>query len=236
MMALSPSRPALLRQWRRVGEQVGQISLDQLGDRGHRLETAVGRAPVPAREERELERARSALKGFKDRYQIVMLEKGDVNSDHRVIRRRDGFGEPEKGQPSCPGGYQGVARTADTQSELAKSSTTVASNPLAKDLKSELPNLEIELASLSQLLSRAHPRIIALAPSIAHAKKRLEEEVSRMLSDDTSKINTVYLRLLQDRFQAEATLESLRANEQALAATVKRPPHGRTDLRRFARP
>jgi uncharacterized protein involved in exopolysaccharide biosynthesis len=174
------------------------------------------------RSEQELERARTALQQFKDRNQIVLLEKEATTQITTLSGFQIDLENARKDVRGVEAEIRGLRAQLATQSEFVKSSTTVADNPLVTDLKSELAKLEIELASLSQRLTPAHPKIIALDASIDHTRTRLAEEVGRTLSDETSKINSVYQTLLQDRLQAEAKLESLRAKEVMLAATVKR--------------
>lgn len=172
--------------------------------------------------EQELERARNTLKEFKDSNRVVLLEK----EASARITSLSGFETDLENTRKDARGVRAEIRQLRAQlakqTEFVKSSTTVTDNPLVKDIKSELAKLEIELASLSQRLAPAHPKILALEASIAHARQRLKEELSRTLADETSSINTVYQTLLRDLLQAEAKLEALRAKEQALAATVKR--------------
>ncbi len=170
--------------------------------------------------ERELDHVRSALREFKERDSIVVLEKEATTLITAVSDLEKDLVTTKKDARGIEAELAELRAQLAAQSDFVKSSATVADNPLVKELKSELEKHEIELAGLSQRLTPLHPKIIALEASIAYTKKRLQAEGSRTLGDETSKVNPVYQTLLENRLAAEAKLEALRAKERTLVAAV----------------
>jgi uncharacterized protein involved in exopolysaccharide biosynthesis len=128
------------------------------------------------------------------------------------------------------------AEITQTESQLKgqelylKSSFKVTENPIVTDLNAEVARLEVDLAGRLKKVAPTHPDALLVQAKIDRARTRLSEEVKRIVSEETSAMNTVHQRLLQDLLVARSKLQGLQAREKATMETIE---SNRRELRRY---
>jgi succinoglycan biosynthesis transport protein ExoP len=106
------------------------------------------------------------------------------------------------------------------QSKYVQASSTMDNNPLIQNLKQNLIQLETQLPRLLVDFTPKHPQVIALKEQIAQVKNTLNQEVKRLLTAQTSKLNTIHQTIVADLLNEEATLQALQARHDALESVI----------------
>ena len=78
-----------------------------------------------------------------------------------------------------------------------------ANNPLIQQFKGRLADQEIEMVNLRKTLSVNHPRVISLQAAITATRSRLQEEITKVIREESPSGNPVHLLLQQNQVQAE---------------------------------
>jgi succinoglycan biosynthesis transport protein ExoP len=106
------------------------------------------------------------------------------------------------------------------QSKYVQASSTMDNNPLIQNLKQNLIQLETQLPRLLVDFTPKHPQVIALKEQIAQVKNTLNQEVKRLLTAQTSQLNTIHQTIVADLLNEEATLQALQARHDALESVI----------------
>lgn len=100
-----------------------------------------------------------------------------------------------------------------SEAQMQPSSEVVATNPLVQHLQMKLSDLEIDLAGLQSKFPPSHPDVLKAQQQILETRKRLQEEVRKIVASETRSLNPVHENLRQ-------SLVTLYADETALAAKL----------------
>ncbi len=106
------------------------------------------------------------------------------------------------------------------QDETLISSTTIADNRLVTEYRSRLADLEIKLSSAREKYTERHPEILSLQAEIEDVRRKLTEEVERVVGTETRTLNTIYQQLYGTLINLEVEANALAAREAALLAII----------------
>ncbi|GAB6099373.1 hypothetical protein JCM16358_12520 [Halanaerocella petrolearia] len=90
-----------------------------------------------------------------------------------------------------------VKKQLASQDKEIVSTRTITSNPLVKQYRSQLADLEVKLAGLKESYRNSHPKINQIKTKIKQLKNRLQEVVKEVVSSKTKTINPMYNELKQ---------------------------------------
>ncbi|HYH03940.1 MAG TPA: GumC family protein [Bacillota bacterium] len=96
----------------------------------------------------------------------------------------------------------------------------IAENFLIQQCKSKLVELEVELVGMLKKYTENHPQVQALRASISETKKKLNNEIDRVVNAETASLNPIHQGLYQAKLMAEAELTALNAQKEALDAIM----------------
>jgi uncharacterized protein involved in exopolysaccharide biosynthesis len=179
----------------------------------------------------ELEAARRTLWEFTEQNDVAAFEEG-LSARVRILADLESALEiNHKELRGAEAEIDEIERQLDQQSEFLKSSSKYTNNPLVTELKSDLARLEIELTGLLESFTPSHPEVVSLEARILETRSKLDQEAARILSDEETTTNSVYLELTSALALAHAKLESLREQEKSLIEAVAKR---KLDLRDFA--
>lgn len=84
------------------------------------------------------------------------------------------------------------------EARMQLSSEVVANNPVVEQLEAKLAGLEVELAGSLAKFMPAHPEVVRLQRAIEESKRQLNDEVKRIVSNQTTALNPVHETLRQN--------------------------------------
>jgi succinoglycan biosynthesis transport protein ExoP len=165
----------------------------------------------------ELAQAELALQNYKSRQKIVapaeetkalvaqMAEFHKLAAENRIVLAT------------------GAARVGLANQQLANEKPGfMAENSLIAQCKGKLVDLEAELVGLIQKYTENHPRVMALRATINEVKRKLNEEINRVVNREAVSLNPVHQSILQDKLKAEAELAAALAQKSVLDAIMAR--------------
>ncbi len=137
---------------------------------------------------------------------------------------------------------QEVERQLKRQQPTLITATTISNNPLLQNYRLRLAELEVQLSGALESLAPNHPQVVALKAEIAEIRRRMNEEVERVISAETQGFNPLYQDLMQQYIGLQASQIALQARQQALGrliadqeAVLRRLPERELELARLAR-
>ncbi len=96
------------------------------------------------------------------------------------------------------------AKVAQTETRLQVearmqlSSEVVANNPVVEQLEARLAGLEVDLAGSLAKFTPIHPEVVRLRKAIQESRRQLNDEVKRIVSNQTTALNPVHETLRQN--------------------------------------
>lgn len=113
------------------------------------------------------------------------------------------------------------AKIASAQQQMGNQKISImADNALIQQYKNKISEKEIELVGLTETVTDNHPKVIAAKAVISETRSKLNEEIARVVSADSSSSNPVHQILLQSKMEAEIDIALAKAREQALQKVV----------------
>lgn len=164
---------------------------------------------------KDLEKAESALQEYKQKEKII----SPTDETKAIVDKLSGLDKLYADNRVSIEAAQAKIGIAQQQMGQQKHSY-IADNPLIAQHKSKLAELEVELVSLSQNLTGSHPKVLATKAAINETRKKLNDEITRVVNMDSQSSNPLYQGMLQSKLQAEAELSVSAAREQALNAVI----------------
>ena len=101
-----------------------------------------------------------------------------------------------------------------------KTDQQVTENPIARSLKGDLVNLEVQLAIARSTYTDDHPNILALNRRIKALKDTLEREVEKVVTTEFVQVNPIHENLVRALIEAETTRVALQVKQAALASII----------------
>lgn len=161
----------------------------------------------------ELAKAEQDLKEFKRKHKAVSLAEETSHLLERVIdfRARADLARVSLNEIRVRIGV--VEKRLEVEAQMQLSSTVVAMNPLIQRLQGKLSDLEVNLGGLRAKLTTLHPEVIKVQQEILETRKRVRDEMERIVASETHSLNPVYENLRQD-------LVTLYSDERAISAKL----------------
>jgi uncharacterized protein involved in exopolysaccharide biosynthesis len=113
-----------------------------------------------------------------------------------------------------------IARQLEEQEPNVRYESTQTENPIVEDMKLAAARLEVERSGLLEKFTPNHPDVRAIDAKLEQTRRRLAQEVTRIVSSESTRVNDIRRNLLAERLAADAEIETLRAKSQALAASI----------------
>ena len=113
-----------------------------------------------------------------------------------------------------------VRSQLEKQDETLLSTTTIANNPLVMEYQTRLADLEIRLSGAKERYTSNHPEILALNAEIEDVRRKLSQQVDRIISTETRSRNPIYEELYGSLVSLEVELMALNSREQALRVVL----------------
>ena len=92
----------------------------------------------------------------------------------------------------------------------------IADNPLIQQYQTKLADQEVQLVTKSQKYTSNHPNIIAAKAAIEETRRRLNQEIIRVINAEAPSMNPVHQALLQSRSSAESDIAANLAQQGAI--------------------
>jgi uncharacterized protein involved in exopolysaccharide biosynthesis len=169
---------------------------------------------------REFDAARQQLRAFKDRQQTVLLDEELTGRIREVARLEAALADNDKEIDGVRAEMTEIARELGQQDRYLRSSSTVADNPIVVDLKKELSRLQVERSALLAKLTPANPQVVVLNDRIAEIESLLRNGEARVVSEETSSLNSTFQELDRKALLDKANLEKLQAERGKILATL----------------
>jgi len=114
-----------------------------------------------------------------------------------------------------------VHRQLEKQAETYISSETITTNPVVRELQSQLTALEIQLPSLLDKYSKGSPVVSETESNIREIKNKISEKVTEIVGSKVSTRNPIYQSLLALVVTLETTIISLESKRESLTSSVR---------------
>ncbi|MFW6263806.1 MAG: GumC family protein, partial [Thermotogota bacterium] len=103
----------------------------------------------------------------------------------------------------------------ETDAEII-TSETISVNPLVQELRSNLTNAKIDLASLQEMYPSTDPRVLQKKKFIQETERELSDQVTEIVSSQQKSDNPLYSELVADITKKEISLLLAQANLEAV--------------------
>lgn len=152
----------------------------------------------------ELKKAEDELLEYKTSNKVILPteEAKQILEQTIEIQRLKSMAEVELG--STKASIQMIAKELDKHSEKLISSTVISSNPLIKQYKGQITDLETNLVGMRAKYTENHPEVVSLKEKITHIEEALRNEVEKEVNAETVSMNPVYQSLYQNSIQLES--------------------------------
>ena len=114
-----------------------------------------------------------------------------------------------------------VHKQLEKQAETYISSETITTNPVVRQLQSELISLEIQLPALLEKYSKRSPQVTEVEIGIREIKNKISEKVAEIVGSKVSTRNPIYQNLLAQIVTLETNTISLDTKKEAVSKTIK---------------
>lgn len=186
--------------------------------------------------EADLQAAEEELVRFKEQEKMI-APTGEVDAVIETLARLEALKaealvareEVEQRLRSLQGEFAAVTRDV-------VSGTVVASDPLISGIRSQLANLEGQLAAALEQFTERHPRVLSLQAQIDQLREELGREIARLESTDTDTQLTSELIVLQAELLAQtARVEAIDGLIEEREALLVDLPEKQLQLTRLIR-
>jgi len=139
--------------------------------------------------------------------QLANFQSQEIENNNQIVENRAKLVE--------------VHRQLEKQAETYISSETITTNPVVRELQSQLTALEIQLPTLLEKYAKGNPQISEIEIKIRETKNKISEKVAEIVGSKVSTRNPIYQSLLAQVVTLETTLISLETKKESLASSVK---------------
>ena len=106
-------------------------------------------------------------------------------------------------------------RQLSAQDERVKFDSTSTQNPVVEEMRLELAKLEVQRSGLLGRFTEEHQQVKAIDARIEQVRKKLDTESANVISSESTRTNDIYQKLLADKLETNAEIESVRARQEA---------------------
>jgi succinoglycan biosynthesis transport protein ExoP len=158
-----------------------------------------------------MEKAETRLAAFKSENQILMPTTELVNYVERISAIDQCLAENDLELAIAKARLVNVARQLG-----GLKPGYLAENAMIESYKSELADWELKLVELTQRYEDKHPAITACRAQIAALKNKLDLEIKRVITMDSTSVNPIYQSLIEGKLQAETAMAVATIKKAAL--------------------
>lgn len=170
--------------------------------------------------ERDLRLAEERLQNFKEEQGVLAPSQETAAMVSQLASLQASLTELTIAKQETQERMRQVRASLAEQDPTLISSTTIADNRLVTEYRSRLADLEIKLASAREKYTDRHPEILALQAEIEDVRRKLAEEVERVVGTETMTLNAIYQELYGKLINLEVEANALAAREVALLAVI----------------
>ncbi len=171
---------------------------------------------------RELVEAEGRLEEFKRQHKSVSVSEETSQSVKLIADLRAQTDQTNVSLSEVRTRIKVVEKQIEAEGKMQLSATVVTTNPLIEQLEGKLRDLEVELAGLRAKLTERHPDVVKTQRQILEARRRLKEEVKRIVASETHSLNPVHENLRQNLITFYADERALTAKVTSLQRTTRR--------------
>ncbi len=166
--------------------------------------------------EKELKRIEADFATAKHQQNLVGLEQQQLLLLARLDKARAEFDGVQEQQGGVRGRLDELQRQLTDVPERIPTTTIVAPNPLALELKSSLYAKQRELASRQSELGKDNPEIAGLAAEVSQVDESLAGESPTIVQSEATTVNPLHQDLTAQVVAAETDLEGFAAQSREL--------------------
>lgn len=175
---------------------------------------------LPQVEER-LNKAELALQRFKEKNKVFSLDEQAKLLLENLSNFESQFLQAKISVDEAKNEREAIQKVLSKEEKMVVASQMIADNPVVVQLRSKLVDLNIELAGLLTEYKNTDQQVLALKKQIDEVKKQLQNEVSRIVSQEQKTINPNYQTLLSRLISLEVQINTNDAYIQALEKVIK---------------
>ncbi len=109
------------------------------------------------------------------------------------------------------------AKLINARKQLEQENTGyVAENLMIQQYKSKLAELEVKLVGLLQKYTANHPEVLGIRAEVVETKKKLKEEIARVVNYEAPSLNPIHQNLLQTLISAQAEIDAAKSQKKAI--------------------
>jgi len=180
--------------------------------------------------QREVAEARAALAQFKKTSRISSLAeetslqlKAVANLEEELAQTQIDLRATERKRDELR------ARLAREQ-PLVKYQSTTSDNPVVQEMKLELARLQVQRAGLLEKFTPEYQEVKALDARLQEVRAKLNSEVGKIVSSESTRLSDVYQKVTADEASAEADVEAAEARRRSVAGAISRSKAGMKTL------
>ncbi|MBE3583528.1 MAG: hypothetical protein IMX01_05380 [Limnochordaceae bacterium] len=161
--------------------------------------------------ESQLNQAEELLLRFQESAQVVSPSDETKALLDKISQLETMRAEAEVGLHEVEQRLQEVEKQLQAQPQTLVTARQIADNPMIQYYRTQLADLQTRLAGAQEKYTDKHPEVVDLKAQIDQVRQQLQNEVAKVVPQETESLNPVYQGLLQE-------LLSLQADQLAQAA------------------
>jgi succinoglycan biosynthesis transport protein ExoP len=169
-----------------------------------------------------LDDAEQALLGFKERTGIVAPREHVSWMVQRLLDMQAAQETAKVEQQIARTRINFIRSRIGSQGEMRRASVSIGTSPTFGRLRDTLTGLELDLASLRQVYTDQHPRVLAVVGRIADTRKRMAEVAETSISGETMGVNPIRDNLMRAMIDGEVDAVAAQARAAGTAAIASR--------------
>lgn len=155
--------------------------------------------------ERDLRKAEDQLLIYKNQNNVVLPTEQAKQTLDKLVEVEGLKYKAEIESGSIEASVQSIQQELVMQSEQTISSIVISQNPLIKEYKGQIAEMETQLVGLRKMYTSNHPEISRIESQIQELETALSQEVEEEVSTQTKTINPIYQSLNQELVSLEAS-------------------------------
>lgn len=192
--------------------------------------------------EEDLATAEEKLRGFKELTGIVNLNQESATKVANLVKFQSSLDQLKIDLASVRSKIQEVQDQLSSSERELISATVIAENPVVRQLKSRLADLEVKYAGLSKTHGKKHPKMIEAEAEVERTKAKLQNEMQKIIASETKTMNPIHTQLLStltklnvEEISHVSRKETLENTVDSLQMNLQELPESEMELARFVR-
>lgn len=170
--------------------------------------------------EADLQLAEEKLRIYREKEGVLSPSQQTIAGVEQLSSLETSLSQVQIGKTEAAERLNQVRAKLAEQEETLISSTTIADNRFVVEYRARLADLEIALSGAKEKYTDKHPSVLTLQAEIDDVKKKLTEQVERVVGTETRSLNPVHRELYASAINLEVELMALEAREAALTNLI----------------